>query len=277
MAPPTQPATLSVAQIEELSQHFSFFRHDVNNSVGLVGAAAELMRYSPEASKKWSATLIEQPARIAGKTREFILEAERLLGLRNVDEASWYRDLWPRHNAATAEPPAPVQLAPAAVKGMHAELINLHKELGTLAFSVSGVEALMISQPTPDAAIAAVEQLAKVTRRFNQLAAVFEKNFGIISAPHRLLTGVPAGPVTFSPDELLLFHRRLTNLERDIHEHIKPLLELAHIARTALDQLQTRAPQLAPHGPKISALIQEFGNEFDKQFGLARGNGGERR
>ena len=273
MALPTESVTLSVPQIEELSQHFSFFRHDVNNSTGLIGAAAELMRYSPEAAKRWSTTLVEQPPRIAGKTREFIGEAERVLGIRNSNDAGWYRDMWSRSNAPSAEPAAGVRIDPDAIKAMHQELLNLHKEVTQLAFTVSGVEALVTqnSASVGVAATTAAEQLCKTSRKFDQLASLFEKTFGVVSVPHRLLTGVPSGPVTLSPEEVALFHRRLTNLERDVHEHLGPLLELSRLARATPDQLQARAAEFAPHAPEISAILQKFGGEFDRAFGLARG------
>ena len=273
MVLPTVPVTLSVQQIENLSQHFSFFRHDVNNSTGLIGAAAELMRYSPDAAKRWSLTLIEQPPRIAGKTREFIGEVERVLTIRNSDEAGWYRDMWSRSNAPPGDPAGAVEITPDAIKAMHQELLNLHKEVTQLGFTVSGVEALTSQAPAVAglATAIAAEQLSKTTRKFDQLAALFEKTFSVASLPHRLLTGVPAGSVTLSPDEIALFHRRLTNLERDIHEHLGPLLELSKIARTAPGQLQARAAEFAPHAPEISALIQKFGADFDRAFGLARG------
>lgn len=264
---------LSVEQIEELSQHFSSFRHDVNNSVGLIGAAAELMRYNPDAAKRWSMTMIEQPPRIAGKMREFIAEAERRLTIRNNDEAAWYRDLYQRTNAPPAEPEAAIELTPEAVKAIHNELLQFNKELTQLAFTASGADLLAGREPASarEVTTAVVEQLGKATRKFDQFAALFEKSFRINSAPHRLLTGLPAGPVTLSPDEVGLFHRRLTNLQNDIHEHLGLLLELSRIARTAPEQLQARAPQLAQHAPKISTDIQKFSAEFDRTFGIVRG------
>jgi hypothetical protein len=273
MALPGQPVTLSVQQIQDLSQHFSAFRHDVNNSVGLISAAAELMRYSPDAAKKWSVTLIEQPPRIAGKTREFLGEAERVLGIRGSTQASWYRDLWSRFNAPAAAPDGAIQLSPAEVEALHQEMLNMHKELTHLGFMVSGADAIA-SYGSPSAregASAAAEQLGKVTRKFDQFATLFEKNFRVSSVPHRLLTGVPLNSVTLSPDEIGLFHRRLNNLERDVNEHLAPLLDLSKFARAAPEQLQSRAAELAPHAPKIATLIQQFGTEFDKTLGLHRG------
>ena len=82
---------------------------------------------------------------------------------------------------------------------------------------------------------------------------------------------VPSGPVTLSPDVIGLFHRQLTNLQNDIHEHLALLLELSRLARTAPEQLQARAPELAQLAPKISAEIQNFSTEFDTTFGISRG------
>jgi hypothetical protein len=273
MALPTTPVTLSVQQIQDLSQHFSFFRHDANNSVGLISAAAELMRYNPAAAKKWSITLIEQPPRLAGKTREFIGEAERVLAIRASGDASWYREMWMRSNAPPAAPPGPVQLNPGTVEAMHQELLNLHKELTQLAFTVSGADALAgyATAGTREATGAGADQLGKVMRKFSDFASLFEKNFDVKSAPHRLLTGVPSNAVTLSPEKVALFQRQLLNLEKDIHEHLGHLLELSRIARTAPDQLQARAADLAPSASKIAAVIQRFGTDFDETFGLQRG------
>jgi len=267
---PAQPVTFSVAQIEELSQHFSFFRHDVNNSVGMIGAAAELLRYSPEAARRWSSTVIEQPPRIAGKTREFVNEVRRTAGVRKAEEPSWYRDLWPRTNAGPSEIPGAVSLPAESVRAIFLELIQLHKELSLLAFAVSGTETMSGSAETPEMAAGASEQVGKVARKFNQFAELLEGKLGLKAVPHRLLTGIPTSSVTLSPEQLSLLDRRLTNLERDIHGHLQPLLELSRLARVSPDQLQTRAPELASHAPRISAEIQKFSGEFDAAFGIRR-------
>jgi hypothetical protein len=264
--------TLSVAQIEELSQHFSFFRHDINNSVGMIGAAAELVRYSPQAAQRWSATVIEQPARIAGKTREFVAEARRIIGLRKADEPSWYRDLWARSNAAPTEATASVSCSAETVKTLYLELIQLHKEVSLLAFAVSGVEAGLglDASAAPDMAAGASEQTTKVARKFNQFAALFEKKFGITSVPHRLITAVPGKEVTLTPEHIAAMDGRLNQLERGIHVHLMPLLELSRLARTAPSELAARSAELAAHGPHISAVVQKFSTEFDETFGLQR-------
>lgn len=267
-----QAITLSVAQIEELSQHFSFFRHDVNNSVGMIGAAAELVRFSPQAARRWSATVIEQPPRIAGKTREFVLHARRAVGLRNGDEPSWYRDLWPRMNAAPADVTNSISLSSEAGKALYVEMIQLHKELGLLAFAISGVQSVAGRETThaDEMAAGTAEQTTKVVRKFNQFAELLEKTLGISSVPHRLLTGLPQAPVTLSPEQLSALDLRLTELERNIQTHLDPLIVLSRVARTAPEQLQSRAAELAPAGPKISAEIQKFSADLDATLGIQR-------
>jgi hypothetical protein len=202
-----------------------------------------------------------------------VAEAERALGLHSPD-ASWYRDMWSRSNAPAAAPDGPVELNPPEVEALHQELLNVHKELAQLGFAVSGanVVASRSGGAASEGTSAALDQFGKVMRKLSDFLALFEKNFGVKSAPHRLLTGVPAGPVTFSPDEAALFQRQLSNLEQDIHEQLGPLLELSRIARTAPEELQSRAEELAPSASKIAAIVQKFGSDFDKVFGLQRGS-----
>lgn len=269
MSSPTQSVTLDAAQIEELSQHFSYFRHDVNNSIGMIGAAAELLRYSPDAARRWTGTIMEQPPRIAGKTREFTQETRRVVGLRPADEPSWYRALWPRSMAGSSESDGLVSLDAEAVKAIYLEFVQLQKEISLLAFSVSGMESGR-PEHAPEMAAGTSEQSGKVARKFNQFADLLEKKLGVRSEPQRLLTGAPTASVTLSPDQVSLLDRRLTNLERDIHGHLESLLELSRLARTVPDQLPARAPKLASKAPLISAEIQKFSADFDATFGIRR-------
>src|SRR5436190_23907391 len=86
---PSQSVSLTVPQVEELSRHFSAFRHDVNGCLALVVAATELIRYNPDVAKRMTATLNEQPPKIAGKVQEFIDYCERTLGLQPNGTPAW--------------------------------------------------------------------------------------------------------------------------------------------------------------------------------------------
>ena len=83
-------------------------------------------------------------------------------------------------------------------------------------------------------------------------------------------SGAPAGPVTLSADRVALFHRKLTNLQRDMAEHLKPLLELSRMARNNPAEVQTRATEFAQQPPKISSEVSRFSTEFDSTFGIVR-------
>lgn len=81
MGLPTEPVTLSVAQIELLSRKLATLRHDVNNNLSLIVAASELIRYNPDMLKRMSATLVEQPPKISEQIARFSGEIDQMLGI----------------------------------------------------------------------------------------------------------------------------------------------------------------------------------------------------
>ena len=81
MGLPSQPVTLSVAQIEELNKKLSKLRHDVNNNLGLMIAAAEMVQFNPALAQKMMTSLMEQPAKITGAMGEFSHEFEKTFGI----------------------------------------------------------------------------------------------------------------------------------------------------------------------------------------------------
>src|SRR5688572_32348707 len=174
---PKQSITLDVPQVEELSRHFSTFRHDVNGCLALVVAATELIRYNPDVLKRMANTLIEQPPKIAGKVREFIEQCERTLELRNPTELAWFPPLWRLSNHGSVMPTEPVSFTADQIKSMHNEVTHLSKELTQLGFVLSGLRALgsLNSAHAVDALPNATDQFMKATQKFEQLAAQFER------------------------------------------------------------------------------------------------------
>jgi len=81
MGLPSQPVTLTVAQIDELNRKLSTMRHDVNNNLSLIKAALELMRYKPETAPRMLVTLGEQPQKVTKTVAEFSAEFERILNI----------------------------------------------------------------------------------------------------------------------------------------------------------------------------------------------------
>ncbi len=81
MALPITPVTLTVEQIGHLNSQLSTMRHDINNQLSLIVAAAELIRMNPAMVRKMSGTLMEQPPKISEGMARFTTEFEKLLGI----------------------------------------------------------------------------------------------------------------------------------------------------------------------------------------------------
>ena len=270
---PTQAVTLDVPQVEELARHFSGLRHDVNGCLALVVAATELIRYNPNVLTRMSNTLIEQPPRIAGKVREFVEQCERSLGIRPATEVSWYPALWKRTNHVTGGAPGAVALTEEQTKALQSDLMYTARELAQTGFFISGARALNALDPANggDVLPSIAEQFNKAAAKFEALAARFEQVAPAASpAALRPVSGLPAQPVTLTPPELALFHRRLQNFQRDMQGHLKPLLELSRIARQNPQLLVPRAGEFSEASPKISGEMNTFAIEFDRAFSIAR-------
>lgn len=78
---PSQPVTLTVEQLAELNRQLSVMRHDINNHLSLILAAAELLRIKPELSERMQAMLHEQPGRIGESISKFTTQFEQALGI----------------------------------------------------------------------------------------------------------------------------------------------------------------------------------------------------
>jgi hypothetical protein len=81
MGLPTAPITLTVEQLGELNRKLSDLRHDINNNLSLIVAAAELIRHKPSVAERMMATLAEQPGKITQSLNKFTSEFERVLGI----------------------------------------------------------------------------------------------------------------------------------------------------------------------------------------------------
>ena len=79
MVLPTQPVALSVEQIGELNQKLTTLRHDLNNSLSLIAATAELIRRRPAAGDNLWKALHDQPRKITEALAQFSRELEAAL------------------------------------------------------------------------------------------------------------------------------------------------------------------------------------------------------
>ena len=76
---PAQPVTLTPEQIVELNKKLATMRHDINNNLSMVMAAAELAKLKPELADKMLTRLIEQPAKITAQLKDFSAEFDKIL------------------------------------------------------------------------------------------------------------------------------------------------------------------------------------------------------
>lgn len=81
MGLPTEPVTLTVAQLDELNRQLAAMRHDINNNLSLVVAALELIRHKPQMMERMLITLGEQPKKIGEALSKFSGEFERTFGI----------------------------------------------------------------------------------------------------------------------------------------------------------------------------------------------------
>lgn len=78
---PNQPVTLSAEQVAELNKKLSTMRHDINNHLAIIIAAAELIQHKPDSAARMLASLSQQPMRISDALAKFSGEFEKTFGI----------------------------------------------------------------------------------------------------------------------------------------------------------------------------------------------------
>lgn len=79
MALPKQPVTLSLEQIEQLNQHLSIMRHEINNQLTIIVGVLELVRIKPENAQRMLASVAERPVVIGELLKKFSSQFEAAL------------------------------------------------------------------------------------------------------------------------------------------------------------------------------------------------------
>lgn len=81
MGLPSEPVTLTVEQLGELNRQLANMRHDINNNLSLIVAAAELIRHKPQVAERMMVTLAEQPGKITATINKFSTTFEQAFGI----------------------------------------------------------------------------------------------------------------------------------------------------------------------------------------------------
>jgi hypothetical protein len=78
---PNAPVTLTPEQIEAFNAELSTMRHDINNHLTMIVAAAEVIRTNPEMLRRWEKTLVDKPQEIKTQITKFSSYFDKVLGI----------------------------------------------------------------------------------------------------------------------------------------------------------------------------------------------------
>jgi hypothetical protein len=98
MGSPDHTVALTSEQVRDIAERLSRLRHDVNNHLSLVVAAAEMIQHKPEMGPQLLPTLLSQPQKISDRVQGFSEFLEGTLGITHDEEFS--------SQAAQEAPPA---------------------------------------------------------------------------------------------------------------------------------------------------------------------------
>lgn len=86
MALPNQPVSVTPQQIAELDRKLANMRHNINNHLGLIVAACELIRVKPDAASRVLENMLAQPDKIINELRGFSDDLEKVLSITHDDD-----------------------------------------------------------------------------------------------------------------------------------------------------------------------------------------------
>ncbi len=81
MDKPTHRVKFTPEQVKDLNRKLADLRHNVNNHLAMLVAAAELIRRKPELAPRIADALIEQPRKITEEIKTFSDEFEKVFGI----------------------------------------------------------------------------------------------------------------------------------------------------------------------------------------------------
>ena len=81
MGIPKEPVAFDPAQVEALNAKLADMRHNVNNYLSLIIAAAELVKHKPDAASRMIEAIAQQPPRVIEEIRKFSEEFEASFGI----------------------------------------------------------------------------------------------------------------------------------------------------------------------------------------------------
>jgi len=79
MASSKKAVMLSPRKVSEIERKLADLRHDVNNNLTLIVAAAEIIRHRPEQAEQFWESLMQKPMKVADQVSQFSRDLEKAL------------------------------------------------------------------------------------------------------------------------------------------------------------------------------------------------------
>lgn len=82
--------------------------------------------------------------------------------------------------------------------------------------------------------------------------------------------GLPAAPVTLTPEELAELNSKLSTMRHDVNNHLMLIMASAEMIKLKPDAAPLMIKNLVEQPQKASEALKKFSADFEKVFGITR-------
>lgn len=82
--------------------------------------------------------------------------------------------------------------------------------------------------------------------------------------------GLPATPVTLTPEQLAELNQKLATFRHDVNNHLMLIMASAEIIQLHPENSATFLKNIVDQPQKISEAMKKFSGEFERTFGINR-------
>ncbi len=87
-----------------------------------------------------------------------------------------------------------------------------------------------------------------------------------------LKTVLPEAPVTFTPEQIAEFHKKLRDLRHDVNGVLAIIVGTLEVMRLYPNDTARFMTSLAQQPARVEVSLKNFAAEFEKQFGIRKMN-----
>jgi hypothetical protein len=82
--------------------------------------------------------------------------------------------------------------------------------------------------------------------------------------------GLPNQPVTLTVEQIDDLNRKLSTMRHDVNNHLSLLMAAIELVRFKPDMTGKMLDSMTQQPPKVTAIVNQFSEEFEKTFGITR-------